>query len=118
MSPWIPVRANWLPWSRAVYNLADLLRRTGRGEAIPVRIARDEVVRELMDEYRKAAQESVKEGDFRRAAYIYGILLQDDRMAATALERAGLHHDAAIIYINKLFDKGAAARGVRGCRRV
>ncbi len=77
---------------------------------IPVRMARDDVIRELMEEYRKAAQEAVRQGDFRRAAYIYGILLQDDRMAASSLERAGLHHDAAIIYANKLNDRAAAAQ--------
>jgi hypothetical protein len=107
---WIPVRANWLPWTRAVYNLAELLRRPGRGESIPVRLARDDAVRELMLEYRKAAEEAVRQGDFRRAAYIYGILLQDDRTAASALERAGLHHDAALIYTNKLHDRAAAAQ--------
>ncbi len=107
---WIPVRANWLPWSRAVYSLAELLGRPARGGAVPVRLARDEVIRELMEEYRKAAEEAVRQGDFRRAAYIYGILLQDDRMAAGALERAGLHHDAAIIYANKLNDRAAAAQ--------
>ena len=52
----------------------------------------------------------MRQGDFRRAAYIYGILLQDDRMAASALERAGLHHDAAVIYANKLNDRAAAAQ--------
>jgi tetratricopeptide (TPR) repeat protein len=107
---WIPVRANWLPWTRAVYNLAELLRRPGRGNAIAVRMARDDAVRELMVEYRKAAEEAVSQGDFRRAAYIYGILLQDDRTAASALERAGLHHDAALIYANKLNDRAAAAK--------
>ncbi len=110
LAPLIPVRANWLGWRRAVYNLADLLRRPGRGEAIPVRMARDDAVRELMEEYRKAAQEAVNNGDFRRAAYIYGILLQDDRMAASALERAGLYHDAAAIYATKLNDRAAAAQ--------
>jgi tetratricopeptide (TPR) repeat protein len=63
-----------------------------------------------MLEYRKAAEAAARRGDFRRAAYIYGILLQDDRMAATALERAGLHHDAAVLYANKLNDQAAAAR--------
>ena len=68
------------------------------------------LMRELMLEYRKAAEEAVRQGDFRRAAYIYGILLQDDRTAASALERAGLHHDAALIYTNKLNDRAAAAQ--------
>ncbi len=118
MRRWIPVRANWLPWSRAVYNLADLLRRPGRGEAIPVRMARDDVVRELMEEYRKAAQEAVNKGDFRRAAYIYGILLQDDRMAASALERAGLHHDAAVDLCDQAERSRGGGAGIRGGRRV
>ena len=106
----IPVRANWLPWRRAVYSLAELLRRPSRGEAIPIRMARDQVIRELSEEYRKAAEQAIREGDFRRAAYIYGVLLQDDRMAASALGRAGLHHDAAVIYANKLNDRAAAAQ--------
>ena len=110
LTPFMPVRANWLPWRRPVYSLGELLRRPGRGEAIPVRIARDQVIRELMEEYRKAAEQAVKQGDFRRAAYIYGVLLQDDRMAASALARGGLHHDAAIIYANKLNDRAAAAQ--------
>ena len=110
LTPFIPVRANWLPWRRPVYSLSELLRRPGRGEAIPVRVARDQVIRELMDEYRKAAEQAIKQGDFRRAAYIYGVLLQDDRLAASALARGGLHHDAAVIYASKLNDRAAAAQ--------
>jgi tetratricopeptide (TPR) repeat protein len=110
VTPFVPVRANWLPWRRAVYSLGELLRRPGRGEAIPVRIARDQVIRELMEEYRKAADQAINQGDFRRAAYIYGVLLQDDRAAASALARGGLHHDAALIYASKLNDRGAAAQ--------
>jgi tetratricopeptide (TPR) repeat protein len=109
-SPFVPVRANWLPWRRAVYSLGELLRRPGRGEAIPVRIARDQVIRELMEEYRKAAEQAIRQGDFRRAAYIFGVLLQDDRTAASALARGGLHHDAAVIYASKLNDRAAAAQ--------
>jgi tetratricopeptide (TPR) repeat protein len=112
LTPQIPVRANWLPWRRAVYSLSELLRRPGpvRGEAIPIRMARDQVIRELMEEYRKAAEQALKQGDFRRAAYIYGVLLQDDRLAASALARGGLHHDAAILYATKLNDRAAAAQ--------
>jgi len=108
--PTIPTRAFWLPWSRAIYNLMELLRRPGRGEASLVLPAQDGVLRELVAEYRKAAERAVKHGDFRRAAYIYGILLRDDRMAATALQRGGLHHDAAILYLKKLNDPAAAAQ--------
>ncbi len=109
-APLIPARMTGLPWMKAIYNLSDLLRRPGRGEPIPVLVARDQVIRQLMEEYRKAAEQALKNGDFRRAAYIYGVLLQDDRTAANALLRAGLHRDAAIIFLNKLKDKSAAAR--------
>jgi MoxR-vWA-beta-propeller ternary system domain bpX3 len=107
--PALPRRDYRLPWSDAIYRLADLLRRPGRGEAWGVRYAQPRVVRELADEYRKAAERAVRHGDFRRAAYIYGVLLADDRMAAKALERGGLHHDAAVLYLNKLNDPAAAA---------
>ena len=41
---------------------------------------------ELNREYRKAAERAVRDGDCRRAAYIYGKLLGDDRMAAQSLQ--------------------------------
>jgi hypothetical protein len=107
--PSVPRRDYRLPWSDAIYRLADLLRRPGRGEAWGVRYAQPRAVRELADEYRKAAERAVRQGDFRRAAYIYGVLLADDRMAAKALGRGGLHHDAAVLYLNKLNDPAAAA---------
>jgi hypothetical protein len=65
---------------------------------------------ELRREYRKAAELAIRQGDFRRAAYIYGKLLGDDRLAAQALQRGGLHHDAAILYLKKLNDRAAAAQ--------
>ena len=109
-SNWMPVRSNWLPMSNAIYNLFELLRRPGRGESVPVMLADSDAIRELAEAYRKAAEESVRQGDFRRAAYIYGILLRDDRMAANALMRGGLHRDAAILYLKKLNDPAAAAQ--------
>jgi tetratricopeptide (TPR) repeat protein len=108
--PTTPVRANWLPWGNAIYNLFELLRRPGRGEAVPVMLADAGAIRELAEAYRKAAEESVRQGDFRRAAYIYGMLLRDDRMAASALRRGGLHRDAATLYLKKLNDPAAAAQ--------
>jgi len=108
--PMTPVRANWLPWGNAMYNLFELLRRPGRGESVPVMLADSDAIRELAEAYRKAAEESVRQGDFRRAAYIYGMLLRDDRMAANALMRGGLHRDAATLYLKKLNDPSGAAQ--------
>jgi tetratricopeptide (TPR) repeat protein len=65
---------------------------------------------ELAKEYRKAAEEAERRGDYRRAAYIFGKLLNDFSTAATLLTRAGLHRDAAYIYLNRLRDSDAAAR--------
>ena len=41
-------------------------------------------------------------GDYRRAAFIYGKLLQDYRLAADVLARGGLYHDAAVIYLENI----------------
>jgi tetratricopeptide (TPR) repeat protein len=69
-----------------------------------------DVQAELAREYRKAAEEAEKRGDYRRAAFIHGRLLNDYATAANLLSRAGLHHDSAILYLNKLSDVPAAAR--------
>ena len=114
----VPARALWLPFGRAIYNLGELLRRAGRGEAMRVLPAQEDVLRELAAEYRKAADRAVKQGDFRRAAYICGILLRDDRAAANAMQRGGLNHDAAILYLKKLNDPGAAAQAFEAAGEV
>ena len=67
------------------------------------------MLNELSQEYRKAADLAARRGDFRRAAYIHGILLRDDRMAARCLQRGGLHRDAATIFLNN-DDPAAAAQ--------
>ncbi len=102
--------ANQLPWSRAIYSLGELLKRQGRGEATPVLPAEPGLVQLLTREYHRAAKRAIDQGDFRRAAYIYGVLLREDRLAAGALQRGGLHQDAAILYLRKLNDKAAAAQ--------
>ena len=98
-----------LPFRRAVYNLLELLSGPPRGGAIGVWRAETNLVDELKGEYRKAAERAVRQGDFRRGAYIFGMLLGDDRAAAMALQRGGMHHDAAILFLRKLDDKAAAA---------
>ncbi len=109
---------NSLPWSRAIYNLFDLLGRPTRGQPVGTWQARPDLIEELKREYRQAAERAIRQGDFRRAAYIYGKLLGDDRMAAQALQRGGLHHDAAILYLKKLNDKAAAAQAFEAAGEV
>jgi hypothetical protein len=65
---------------------------------------------ELMQEYRKHADQAAARGDFRRAAFIYGKLLHDFRSAALVLARGGMHRDAAILYEQAAGDPMAAAR--------
>ncbi len=63
----------------------------------------------LEQQYRKAAGESEKKGDYERAAYIYGELLNDWSSAAQALIKAERHRDAVAIYLHKLNNKHKAA---------
>ncbi len=118
--PSVPTQLTRLPWSKAIYNLGDLLRRQrpGRAEANPVLHAEPSLVDVLAQEYRKAAQRAVEQGDFRRAAYIHGFLLRDDRKAAAVLQRGGLHHDAAMLYLKKLNDLPAAAQAFEAAGEV
>ena len=64
---------------------------------------------QLAAHYRKLAEDAVRRGDVRRAAYIHGVLLRDMRSAANALAGGGLHRDAAILYRDKLKDLPQAA---------
>ncbi len=97
-----------LPAHNLVYSLAGLL--AGGSGPTGVFLTGLDVQRELENEYRKAAVQAALRGDYRRAAYIYGKLLRDFRMAANTLAQGGLHHDAAILYLVKLQDTYAAAR--------
>jgi hypothetical protein len=97
-----------LPWHNLLYNLGELLG-LGR-EPAQVWYGGGNLQAELESEYRKAAEAALRQGDHRRAAYIYARLLGDYRMAADVLSRGGLHHDAAILYLEKLGDELAAAR--------
>jgi tetratricopeptide (TPR) repeat protein len=107
-----------LPWGRAIYNLFDLLGRTSRGQPVTTWRARSDLIEELRREYHRAAETAIRQGDFRRAAYIYGKLLNDHRMAAQALQRGGLHHDAAILYLKKVNDRPAAAQAFEAAGQI
>jgi tetratricopeptide (TPR) repeat protein len=116
-----------LPTNDLTYSLGSLLGPGDRGPA-GVWYGGGDLMAELVREYRKAAEQALRRGDFRRAAAIYGKLLRDYRSAAHALQKGGLHLHAAILYLRRLDDPRAAAaafeaagavdRAVGLCRRV
>jgi tetratricopeptide (TPR) repeat protein len=63
----------------------------------------------LAEEYRRLAREAQARGDYRRAAYLYGVLLRDPRSAANALVAGGLFRDAGILFRDRVHDLPAAA---------
>ncbi len=105
-----------LPVNDLVYSLGSLLARASG--PVGVFFTSGDVERELENEYRKAAVQAALRGDYRRAAYIYGKLLRDFRMAANTLAQGGLHHDAAILYLTKLQDTYAAARAFEAAGEI
>ena len=58
---------------------------------------------------RPGSAEAVKRGDYRRAAYLLGVLLRDLRGAANVLKTGGRYHDAALLFRDRLNDPLAAA---------
>jgi tetratricopeptide (TPR) repeat protein len=98
-----------LPEQDTAYSLDSLMGPKSRGPG-GFWMGSEDLIAELKREYVKSANEAVRRGDYRRAAFIFGRLLRDYRSAAQALERAGLHRDAAILYLSKLQDERAAAR--------
>ncbi|MCA8910864.1 MAG: hypothetical protein KDB82_04115 [Planctomycetes bacterium] len=97
-----------LPFHNLMYSLGNVLNRGSGGTAMW--FTEPDVYTALVREYRKAAEAAKRDGDFRRAAFIYGKLLGDYRTAANLLQQGGLHRDAALLYMQKLNDPTAAAR--------
>jgi tetratricopeptide (TPR) repeat protein len=95
-----------LPFNWLGYSLENILGKPAVGSWL----APYDVVHELQREYHKAAQVALRDGDHRRAAFIYGKLLRDYRLAAHALSQGGLHRDAAILYLKKVGAPLDAAR--------
>ncbi len=104
----VPSTAGRLPRVDPTYSLRSLLG-SGRGPG-GIWFGGFDVQAELAAEYRKAADAAERRGDYRRAAYIHGRLLNDLATAALLLVRAGLHRDAGTIYLERLRDIPAAAR--------
>jgi hypothetical protein len=105
-----------LPRHNLFFSLRELLG-FGKGPG-SLWLGGQDVRADLEAEYRKAAEDATRRGDYRRAAFIYGKLLRDYRLAAGVLARGGLHHDAAILYLEKLGDVPAAARSFEAAGEV
>ncbi len=89
------------------YSFAELFRGSGAGSAW---LGGGDVWFKLQTEYRRLAEEAVKRGDYRRAAYLLGVLLRDLRGAANVLKTGGRYRDAALLLRDRLNDPvGAAA---------
>lgn len=90
------------------YSLRDLLGYGGGGGAAWA--GGGDVWVKLAAQYRKLAETATAAGDYRRAAYLYGVLLRDLHAAAAVLLKGGLFRDVAILYRDRLKDNHAAAR--------
>jgi hypothetical protein len=102
--PWTGTQ---LPTHHPFYSLRNILGNSGPAS---IWFSNSDAYAELRREYTKLAAQATREGDYRRAAFIYGKLLQDYRAAAAVLSQGGLHHDAATLYLSKVGDTLAAAR--------
>lgn len=63
----------------------------------------------LRTKYNRAAEEAIKNKDYRKAAYVYAHLLGEYFHAARVLEDGGFHREAAAIHIRHLKNKPEAA---------
>jgi tetratricopeptide (TPR) repeat protein len=102
-----PGRGASLPWNNLFYSLRNIL--AGSNSPASIWFGSNDIWQDLRAEYRKLADDAVRRGDYRRAAFIYGKLLRDYRSAANVLAEGGLHEDAAVLYLVKLGDPLAAA---------
>lgn len=64
----------------------------------------------IRQQYMKTAEELIRNGDFREAAFVYLKLLKNYRLAAETLERGGLYTEAASVYLKHLDNKSMAAK--------
>ncbi len=97
-----------LPQHSLLYSLSNLL--AGRNVAASAWFTPNDLYYSLQAEYRKQAEEAARQGDYRRAAFIYAKLLNDLSGAARILSQGGLHRDAAVLYQGPLNNLREAAR--------
>ena len=99
-----------LPTNNLGWSFASLFGPGGGRGASLWAGGRPDTWRDLIAEYRRAAQQAADRGDFRRAALIYAKLLGDYRAAAEVLARGGLHREAGILFRDKVRHPDRAAR--------
>ena len=97
---------SWLSRRLVNFNLSGLSNRTGAsGPGLP-----SDLHSKLMQQYRELAEREIRLGRYRRAAYIYGNLLNDLQAAARVLETGKHYREAATIFQRKLRQNDQAAR--------
>ncbi len=77
-----------------------------------------EMERRLREAYRRAADDAVRRGDFKKAAFIHGKLLGDWSEAARLLTTGGLHDEAAEVWLHRVGDRRLAAGAYAAGGRV
>lgn len=90
----------WLDFSLSAGN-------AGGGGGTQV-LADDTYIR-LMQQYRKTAEELIKEKKYYKAAFIYFKLLKEPYNAADTLEKGQLYSEAAVMYLKHCLNKSKAA---------
>ncbi|MCE5279454.1 MAG: hypothetical protein ABFD92_02395 [Planctomycetaceae bacterium] len=86
------------------------LSRLGGGEAADFWDMPYEYQAQLMRQYRQAADREIALGRFRRAAYIYAVLLGDHHSAANVLKQGRHFREAAAVFRDHLKNPLEAAR--------
>ncbi|VTR97495.1 hypothetical protein [Tuwongella immobilis] len=99
-----------LPERSIRYSLSDLLRGNSGGGGGGTWTLESSQYQQLRDAYYRAATLAQSQGDFRRAALIFGKLLDDVAQAARVLSQGGYHRDAAILYRDRLHQLEHALR--------
>ncbi|MGB4770175.1 MAG: hypothetical protein WBP58_01870 [Chitinophagaceae bacterium] len=69
----------------------------------------DESFFKLQKQYRDTADELIKSGKYKNAAFIYLKLLKDNFQAAVCLEKGGFYAEAAALFLKKINDPSRAA---------
>jgi hypothetical protein len=64
----------------------------------------------IREQYMKTAEQLIRDGDYREAAFVYLKLLKNYRLAAETLEKGKLYTEAASVYLKHLNNKLLAAK--------